>query len=385
MRLRSGGLLLVVALAACSPKPPPPKPGPLKAGVATVTLDAPVGVSMGGYSRHRQTATEKGSTWAANLPASTGVQSMPTARAVALSDGVTRIVLVRLHLCLTTASLRFRAEKALRERGYDASLFVVSTHTHAGPARYFRPAPAEGSGGTDPTALAMDTFDAEVEDRLGLSIADAAAKALDSLKPASVGVASVEAGDFNHDRRCENDDLYGADFRDKTLTVVRIDETDEAGNPVRPMTGFINYPMHGTVLGGDNSLMSIDAPGAMELFGSDAVGAPLIYLQGSAGDVAPSTGPLGHGDFQGMERIGRVAAPLIVDAFTRAAPPVRPAEATLVRFERQVLLSRELIGYARGEYAEFGGIGCGFGGGACPPEPQDPKSVICIPLKKRPF
>jgi len=378
-------LAVVVSLTACTPKPPAPKPGPLQAGVATVPLDAPVGVPMGGYSRTRKNG-EPGSAFADRLPASHGVQTTPTARAIALTDGLTKIVLVRLDACLTTNSLRFAAEQKLHERGYDgATLLVTSTHTHHGPARYFRPAPTQGGGSFDPTALAMDTWDVELEQRLAGSIADAAAKALDGLKPASVGVATVEAGQFNHDRRCENDDLYPVGYRDQTLTVVRIDEVDEQGNPVRPLTGLINYAVHGTVLGSDNDLLSVDAPGAIELFGSDAVGAPLLYLQGSAGDVSPDTGPVGHGAFQGVERIGRLVAPLVADAYARALPPTRPAAATLQRFERPVDLSRAAIGYAPGEFSEYGGIGCGLGGGACPPMPTAPSAVICVPMKKRPF
>ncbi len=384
--MRRVALPAVLALAACSgtPQPPPPKPGPLLAGVATVPLDAPVGLAMGGYSRSKNPG-DPGSPWAEKLPGSRGVQTAPSARAIALTDGVTHVVIVRIDTCLTTSTLRWKAEAALRERGHDATLVVSATHTHAGPARYFRPAPAEGSGGLDPTTIAMDTWDNEVEERLGASIAAAAANALDALKPASVGVATVDAGTFNRDRRCENDDLYGEGFRDKTLTVVRLDEVDEAGTPVRPLTGFLHFALHGTILEGNNTLMSVDAPGALELFGSDAVGVPLLFLQGSAGDVSPTSGGLGHQGFQAIERLGRVAGLLVKDAWQRATPPTRPASATLQRFEKPLDLTREALGYARGEFAENGAIACGFGASACPPVENAPKDILCIPLKKRPF
>ncbi len=382
---RASLLALALALTACGQKPtPPPTPGPLKAGVATVTLDAPVGTPMGGYGRKKYSG-EQGSAFAQKLPASTGVQTLPTARAIALDDGLKKTVFVRLDLCLTTTNLRFEAQRVLTEKGYDAQLIVVSTHTHAGPARYFRPAPADGSGGVDPTAMAMDTFDAETEERLGASIADAAMKAIDGLVPASMGVSTLEAGRFNHDRRCENDDLYGPGFRDKTLTVVRLDAVDESGAPTRPLTGFINFAMHGTVLSGDNDLFSVDAPGAMELWASDAVGVPLMYLQGSAGDVSPDTGGGGFDDFQALEKLGRTAAPLIADTFQKAAPGKAPAHARLVRLERPVDLTTGAMGYARGEFPQYGAIGCGLGADNCPPVPSTPKELICLPLKKRPF
>lgn len=377
---------LLLALAACpASKPrPPPEPGPLRAGVATVPLDVPVGVPTGGYSKARRPG-DAVSPWAEEHPATVGVQTQPSARAIALSDGVTEIVLVRLDLCLTTATLRWRAQSELEASGHDVALLLTSTHTHSAPARYFHPAPAEGSGGIDPTKVAMDSFDAEVEGRLARSIASAAAQALDSMKPASMGVATVAAGQLNRDRRCENDDLYGPGFRDQTMTVVRLDEVDEAGTPVKPLTGLVHFAIHGTVLGSENRLFSTDAPGAIELFASDAVGVPLLFLQGAAGDVSPSTGGLGHDDFQGTERIGHVAARLVKDAWDRAVPPSRPARATLSRFELPVDVTREAIGYARGEFAEYGAVACGFGGSACPPMETEPKSVVCLPLKRRPF
>jgi neutral ceramidase len=371
--------------SACKPVPEPAKPpGPLTVGVATVALEVPVGVPMGGYGRHGVAGVEEGSPFALDLPASRGVHTQPTARAIALSDGLTKVVVVRADLCLTTSSLRFHAENLLRARGHDATVMVTSTHTHAGPARYFRPVFGESSD-FDAAALAMDKFDPELEERLATSIADAAQAALESMKPSSVGVANVAAPDFNRDRRCENDDLYGPDFRDKTLTVVRFDEVDDAGNPVRPLAGFLHYAMHGTTLGGDNSLFSTDSPGAMELYGSDAVGVPLLYLQGSAGDVSPSSGPLGHEGFQAIERIGRLAAPLVAGAFTRAAPGAASSAATLQLYEKPVDLSRAALGYARGEFLENGGVGCMLGGENCPPVPNEPKDVICLPLRRRAF
>lgn len=386
MKKPVASLLVVLTLVlACGQKPTPvPTPGVLKAGLATVKLDSPVGVPLGGYGRHKS-ASDPGSPYADHLPASRGVQTQPTARAVALSDGLTTTVVVRTDLCLTTATLRLRAEQLVHETNPDASLLVTSTHTHAAPARYFHPALIDGTAGTDTTALAMDVFLVEQEERLAHSIADAALKAIADLRPAAMGTATADLGNFNNDRRCENDDLYGPNFKDGELTVIRLDEVDASGAPVKPITAFLHYAMHGTVLGSENSLMSTEAPGALELYASDAVGVPLVYLQSSAGDVSPRSGGTNLDDFQALEHLGRTAAPLILDAWTRAAPSPAPAQAHLQRFELPVDLSRAAIGYAQGEFAEFGGIGCGLGGGTCPPTVSTKQDLICIPLARRPF
>ncbi|MEW6430788.1 MAG: neutral/alkaline non-lysosomal ceramidase N-terminal domain-containing protein [Myxococcota bacterium] len=362
---------------------PPPEAGPLEAGVATVPLDAPVGVPTGGYSK--PSPAEPESPWSVRHPATTGVQTVPTARALALSDGVTTVALVRVDLCLTTATLRLRAQSALRALGHDVPLIVSATHTHSGPARYFHPAPVDGSGGFDPTTVAMDVFDPEVEARLSASIAQAAAQALASRHRVSVAVATVDAGAFNRDRRCENDDLYGPGFRDTTLTVVRFDEVDADAQPVRPLTGIVHFALHGTFLDAENPLFSVDAPGALELFASDAVGVPLVFLQGAAGDVSPSPGASGFDAFQSMERLGVMAAPLVADAFARARPLAAPARATLVYRERVVTPSREAIGYAPGEFPEHGAVGCGFGASSCPAVATPKDQVYCLPLKPRSY
>ncbi len=382
-------VLAVALLGGCGPvKPADPSPGPLRVGVATLPLDAPVGLPMGGYSRGPllNAPGEPGSAWAQTFPATRGLQTLPTARAIAVSNGVTTFVVVRIDTALTTPSLRWRAQWTLRELGSDAPLLVEATHTHAGPARFFPPAPVDGVSQFDPTASSLDTYDAEAEARLGRSMALAAKAALDGMVSASMGVHAVADFRFNNDRRCENDDLYGPGYQDRTLTVVRFDAVDGSGSPTRPLAGFLHYAMHGTILDDDNSLFSTDAPGAMETWASDAVGVPLLYLQGAAGDVSPSTGARGHTEFQAMERLGRMAAPGIAQAFADAKPGPAPTAATVQWYEVTPLTTRESLGYARGEFPEFGGIGCGLGAEGCaPPKEIAPKDLVCLPLKRRAY
>ena len=79
--LRSIALTSLLVLTACPPPkpPPPPEPGPLLAGVATRRFDLPVGIALGGYLRSRP-ATDPGSAWAKQFPASQGIHTDPTAR-----------------------------------------------------------------------------------------------------------------------------------------------------------------------------------------------------------------------------------------------------------------------------------------------------------------
>ena len=381
--------MLVIAslllLTACpSPRPPaPPEPGPLRAGVATRRFDMPVGIALGGYLRTRP-ASDPGSPWATQFPASQGVHTDPTVRVVALTNGLTRVAFMRLDLTLTSPTLRSRLTAALKAAGEDAHLFIYATHTHAGPARMMPPARLGSATGTDFVSLVMDHYDAEVETRMVNAIVEAITDAFAHLEPVSMGIASVEAGDFNNDRRCENDPIYGRDFRDTALTVIRLDVVDEAGNPVRPLTALLHYAMHGTVLSSDNTLQSTEAPGAFELYASDLLGIPAMYVQGAAGDVSPRGDSFGHTDLQSLERQGRAEALLAQQAYQRAVPGPALPKARLDFRERGVLLTREAFGYAKDEFPEWGGIQCAAGDpNACGEVKSTPAQVVCLPLEPR--
>jgi neutral ceramidase len=381
-RLVALPLLVLVGCSAPTP-PPPPQAGPLRAAVATRKLEAPVGVPMGGYLRTRP-ASDPGSPWARQFPASKGVHTEPTVRVLALTNGLTRVVFVRLDTPIVSPTLRARTIAALTAAGESAKVFIWATHSHAGPARFMPPARLGSSTGTDFVSLVMDHYDLEIEARFTKAIVEATTEAFSKLEPVSFGVATADGSEFNSDRRCENDPIYGRNFRDTDLTVIRFDVVNEQGERVHPLTALVQYAMHGTVLGGDNTLFSTEAPGALELYASDLTGVPVIYVQGAAGDVSPRGDALDHGDLQRLEFLGRTSAALAKDAFDRAAPGAPVAQARLDFFERGVLVSRAAIGYAEGEYPEGGALQCAAGGeGACGEFVSQPEDVVCLPLERR--
>jgi hypothetical protein len=70
---------------------------------------------------------------------------------------------------------------------------------------------------------------------------------------------------------------------DDTLLVGRV--TDRSGNVIATM---VNYACHPTTLGGENRLISPDFVGAMrEVVEQSTHGAPCLFLNGAAGDLAP--------------------------------------------------------------------------------------------------
>lgn len=379
---------LLFVLAACPPPPPAPmaEPGPLEAGLATALVDVPVGAPTGGYSRTKS-GDDPGSRWAKNFPSTKGVHTDATARALALSNGATRTALIRLDVCLITQSLRTRVRQKLDEAGETARFILQATHTHGHVARFFEPVHIGSPSGPDFVAFGMDVYDAELEERLATAAAKSALDAFAGLQRVSLGVAQVEAGELNSDRRCENDPMYGENFRDTKLTLVRLDAVDEAGTPTKPVGALLHFAVHGTVMSGSNPLLTTDISGAMELAASDALGVPVLFAQGAAGDVSPKSSPLGFDGTQRLEWAGLTAAGLAKRAFEQAKPGVAPAKARLLHVDRGVLLSREALGYERGQFPEHGGIGCMVGGRSCSDiilTPPEQGALLCGPVEPRP-
>ena len=69
---------------------------------------------------------------------------------------------------------------------------------------------------------------------------------------------------------------------DRQIGLIRLDRPD--GSPL----GLIAvYAMHGTVLGSENLLISGDAQGIVAEYVEEKLGAPMLYVNGAAGNIAP--------------------------------------------------------------------------------------------------
>jgi neutral ceramidase len=64
--------------------------------------------------------------------------------------------------------------------------------------------------------------------------------------------------------------------------LIRLERPD--GSPIAVV---MNYAMHGTVLSGKNLQISGDAPGTVSAFLEPKIGAPVLYVNGAAGNLAP--------------------------------------------------------------------------------------------------
>ena len=69
---------------------------------------------------------------------------------------------------------------------------------------------------------------------------------------------------------------------DRQIGLIRLEKAD--GKLLALIT---NYAMHGTVLGGENTRISGDAPGVVAEYVEQKLGAPMLYINGAAGNIAP--------------------------------------------------------------------------------------------------
>ncbi len=254
------GASRAIAPAAVSPIPSTQAPQTLWAGAARVEITPPIGTPLAGYSRRH------------GRP-SVGVDAPLYARALALSDGRRVAVLVSCEQLIIDEDL-YRAVLQRLQRRYRigrAELMLWATHTHAGPGAYGRRFLEQ---------LSMGRYDARVFDLLHQRIAEAAARAVAMLAP-----ASVRGGEVIVDGASRNRMETGGPV-DPTVRVLRFDGA--SGTSIAMLVDFAAHP---TVLGADNRRFSGDYPGAlMAAVEQQHPGSVCLFAVGAIADQAPVYG-----------------------------------------------------------------------------------------------
>jgi hypothetical protein len=126
-------------------------------------------------------------------------------------------------------------------------------------------------------------YSAWVENKLIEGVKEARAK----LEPARLGVGWGMAM-ANINRRARDEEgpaflgLNPDGPADRQIGLLRLEKADGS-----LLALVANYAMHGTVLGGENKTISGDAPGIVADYVEEKLGAPMLYINGAAGNLAP--------------------------------------------------------------------------------------------------
>ncbi len=215
---------------------------------------------------------------------STGVLDKIYHKIVVLDDGATQFYLISSDVCLYSPS-EFDKVALLLHKRYGINplnIWWTVTHTHSAPE--FGETGLYGIYMGDRIKHTVDSaYTAFIEQKLIDGIGEARSKLVEA--KLSVGWGFSQA---NINRRAI--DVNGKASLgmnpdgpvDRRIGLLRIDNAEGS-----PMALIANYPIHGTVMSGANLKISGDAPGIVSAYVEEKTGAPMLFINGAAGNLAP--------------------------------------------------------------------------------------------------
>lgn len=255
----------------------------------------------------------------ADWDASEGQHRSMTLTAVALAGDGDPVVMITVdgtwwRRVADEARVRHRV---LRELELAPERLLISlSHTHAGPVLCAADADLPG-GALVPGYL----------DDLGAAAADAGREALGALRPAVLEWTTGRCG-LAADRELLLDAPGEAPRpvvgwnpeapADDTVLVGRLTAVGP-GPAGRTLATVVNYACHPTTLAWQNRLVSPDYVGAMRDLVQGATGAPVAFLQGASGELAPRRQYTG--DLAVADRHGEALGHAVLAALAELPPP----------------------------------------------------------------
>lgn len=214
---------------------------------------------------------------------STGVHDSIFHKIVILDDGSTEFVLISSDICLISPTEYERMAGRIQALyGIDpVNVWWTVTHTHS--------APEVGPPGMYAVYLAdrLVELPQTYTQLFEQTLVDAVGEARRKLAPARLAVGwGFSQANINR-RAIDVDGKASLGLNpdgpvDRKIGLIRIEKADGS-----PLALIANYAIHGTVLGGENTLISGDAPGIVAEYVEDKIGAPLLFINGAAGNIAP--------------------------------------------------------------------------------------------------
>jgi len=209
------------------------------------------------------------------------------AKVLWLENGQDHLVVVKVDLIYAYDGLVEVLEERLQAatgEDLDGRVIVSANHTHAAYGPF---------SDSYHFYLGGDRYDEEIFQRLAQQTTDLAIEAYEGLEPVALGTSWVKDWDPDdqvyRDRREDNDALvvwpdaepgYG---KDPHMNLLRVDRLDGS-----PLAVLFTFGIHGTSLGADNSMISSDAPGHLEMAVQEQFEEEVLvmHLQGAGGDAS---------------------------------------------------------------------------------------------------
>jgi hypothetical protein len=215
---------------------------------------------------------------------STGIMDRIYHRIIAIDDGTTQFFIISTDLCLFSPSEYDKVAAKLHKRyGINPlNVWWSVTHTHS--------APEVGTFGLYGIYLGNrigHTVDSVYTLMVEQKLIDGIVEARKNLEPARLGVGwGFSQANINRRAIDENGKasigLNPDGAVDRRIGLLKIDKEDGS-----PLAVIANYPIHGTVMSGANLEISGDAPGVVSEYVEEKIGAPVLFINGAAGNLAP--------------------------------------------------------------------------------------------------
>lgn len=215
---------------------------------------------------------------------SNGIHDSIYHRIIVLDDGTTQFYLVSTEVCEFSPSEYDHVATQLNKKfGIKPVNFWWSvSHTHS--------APEVGAPGLGEAFLGdrfEHTIDTAYTSFIGQSVIAGIEEARKKLQPARLG-AGWGFSQANINRRAIDVDgkaslgLNPDGPVDRRIGLIRIEKADGS-----PLALIANYPIHGTVLGQESLQISGDVTGIVSQYVEEKTGAPVLFINGAAGNLAP--------------------------------------------------------------------------------------------------
>ena len=296
----------------------------MKAGFASADITPRLGVQLAGYGPYRNRTARK-------------ILAPLAARAMAVTDGKRRAILVNLELCGTPRPLAIRIRDAVAERigCRPAEVLVTSTHTHSGPS----------TGGM----LGWGEADAIYVETLPARIAGAAAQAWAARKTIAWRYAEVPCEGIAINRETDRGGWMFDPIGVRLAPQWRPARPQDTDPTLRVLAAFAGKKLVGllhhfgchAVIGSEQTF---DVHGDFVGLASRRIerafpGATAIFLPGAMGDINP---PVCHRGERETHRALRELTGKYAAVIRRGLKAARPMAARGVRIvQRDVTFSRK--------------------------------------------
>ena len=215
---------------------------------------------------------------------STGVRDPIFHKIAALESGGTQVFIVASDLCLFSPTVYDEVAATLKkEMGLEPTqLWWTVTHSHS--------TPEVGPPGMYDILLkgrSDHPWDRDYCEFVKSTLVAGVREAKSKLAPARIAIGTgMSRANINRRARAAdgkiNLGLNPDGPADRQIGLIRLEKAD--GSPL----GFIaNYAMHGTVFSGAMLQISGDGPGVVASYVEEKLGAPMLYINGACGNLAP--------------------------------------------------------------------------------------------------